>query len=140
MIIGDIIMNGARYLSLIICTVVGLSLVGCHRLQPLRSPTFQVATSDQAKIQEAIRQALLDRHWSIIARRSDGFDAEYKRTPEQSAKIRVTHIGDSVSIQYLESRALEYNVVGGVPEIHKTYNGWVSRLERDIQVEVGRRL
>jgi hypothetical protein len=130
----------SQYLSLILVCITGISLIGCHRLQPLRSPTFQVATSDQGKIQEAIRQALLDRHWSIIAKRADGFDAEYKRTPDQGAKIRVTHIADTISIKYLESTDLEYHVVDGIPEIHKRYNGWVANLERDIQVEVGRRL
>lgn len=129
-----------RSLTLILCVTLGASLVGCHRIQPLRVPTFQVSTSDQAKLNEAIRQALLDRHWSIIARRADGFDAEYRRTPDQGAKIRVTHSGNKVTIQYLESSDLEYHVVDGVQEIHKRYNGWVANLERDIQVEVGRRL
>ena len=133
-------MSTQRLLTFIASACVALSAIACTRLQPLQVPTFQVATSDQAKIQESIRQALLDRHWSILARRADGFDAEYKRTPDQSAKIRVTHSGNKVTIQYLDSSDLEHTVTNGVPEIHKRYNGWVNNLERDIQVEVGRHI
>lgn len=129
-----------RFFTITIATLASVSLVACSRLQPLNAPTFQVATHDQGKIHEAIRQALLARHWSIIAQRADGFDAEYKRSVEQGAKIRVTHVGDKVSIQYLDSRNLDYVTMGGVPEIHKRYNGWIHNLERNIQLEVGRRL
>ena len=131
----------ARHIvTFVILGAIAMTAVGCVRLQPLHTPSFQVATTDSSKIQEAIRQALLDRHWSIIARRSDGFDAEYRRTPQMGAKIRVTHAGDKVAIQYLDSSEMEYSTQEGFPEIHKRYNVWVANLERDIQVEVGRRL
>lgn len=69
-------MNMRRSIPMIACVALGILLTGCHRLQPLRAPTFQVSTTDQTKLNDSIRQALLDRHWSIIARRPDGFDIE----------------------------------------------------------------
>lgn len=126
--------------TLFIVISLSLSLVACARPQPLQTPTFEVAIKDNLKIQQAIQQALVRRDWSITARHPNGFDAEYSRSSQLGAKIRVTHVGSTVTIQHLGSFGLQYSNLHGLPEIHKRYNLWVTNLERDIQVEVGRHL
>jgi hypothetical protein len=126
--------------SLFVTISLSLSLVACTRLQPLRNPTFEIAIHDNAKIQEAIRQALVRRDWSITIRHTNGFDAVYNRSSQLGAKIRVTHVEGTVTIRYLGSHGLDYSTSNGAAKIHKRYNLWVTNLERDIQIEVGRYL
>ena len=129
-----------RSIAIALAFAIGINVVGCTNLRPVSTPSFHVAIHDQKRIHEAVRQALIDRRWSIIAQRPDGFDAEYQRSADMRAKVRVTHSGDTVSIVYLDSSSLGYNVSQDGPEIHKRYNGWVANLERDIQVQIGRML
>lgn len=127
-------------LSIALLLAVGVNVTGCNNLRPVSTPSFQVATSDQKRVHEAVRQALVQRRWSIIAQRPDGFDAEYQRSADMRAKVRVTHAGDKVSIAYLDSSNLGYGIAETGPEIHKRYNAWVANLERDIQVQIGKML
>ena len=129
-----------RFFAIALAFAVGVNVMGCNNLRPVSTPSFQVAMNDQKRVHEAVRQALVQRRWSIIAQRPDGFDAEYQRSAEMRAKVRITHAGDKVSIVYLDSSNLGYKIAENGPEIHKRYNGWVANLERDIQVHVGKLL
>ncbi len=110
--------------------------------QPVLTPSFSVSISNSKEIHEVIREALVRRRWIILKNEPSAFEAEYKRGPEISARIKVKHIGSIVSIDLLESSGLDYqpNGTGQGPMIHKTYNSWVTNLERDIQMLVGSRL
>jgi hypothetical protein len=103
-------------------------------------PTFEVAAQDSRKIHDAIQQALVRRKFAILAKTPNSFDAEYKRSADQGARIRVSHQGNKISIKYLSSTDLQYKVTEGGPLIHKRYNGWMTNLEKDIQIEVGKTL
>ncbi len=124
----------------LILAVMAVILPGCTRLQPVVTPTLQVQASNQRTIHEAIQRALLQRRWIILGQTPDSFDATYTRGGTATGKIRVTHRGSTVTIAYLDSANLDYTQESGVPEIHKTYNNWVTNLQQDIQVEVGRTL
>lgn len=127
------------FASLLFLLCMGLS--ACTQ-QPVLSPSFEVPINNPKRVHEVIREALVRRHWIIIKNEPAAFEAEYKRGPEISARIRVKHIGSIVSINLVDSSGLDYqaNGTGQGPMIHKTYNNWVANLERDIQMLVGAQL
>jgi hypothetical protein len=127
-------------LVLTLSIFVGSSVIGCHRNYPLVEPSFTVAISNQATIHEAIRQALVSRRWSITKQTANSFDAEYQRSADVRASVRVNHHADRVTVKYLGSTNLGYTDDGGAAQINRRYNTWVTNLERDIQVEIGRSL
>lgn len=129
-----------RILLLTLSVSIGSSLVGCNQLQPLNEPSFNVAISNQAKVHEAVRQALVSRRWSITGQTPNSFDAEYQRTADIRARVKVTHHGDNVTVKYVSSSNLDYTDAEGSPQINRRYNTWVANLERDIQVEIGKKL
>lgn len=127
-------------LILSLSLLVGSSVTGCSRTYPLAEPSFTVAISNQAKIHEAIRQALISRRWSITKQTPNSFEAEYQRSADIRATVRVTHQGDRVTVKYLGSTNLGYTDYDGSAQINRRYNTWVANLERDIQVEIGKTL
>lgn len=130
-----------RHLAQIaILFLVLTSFIGCINTRPLVQPSFEVAVQENKKVHDAIQQALIARKWAILAKTPNSFDAEYKRGADQGARIRVSHQGNKISIKYLSSTDLQYEENGGSPVIHKRYLGWVSNLERQIQLEVGKTL
>ncbi len=118
-----------------------LALSACTQ-QPLLSPSFNIPMNNPKRVHEVIREALVRRSWVIIKNEPSAFEAEYKRGPQISARIRVQHAGSNVSIRLLDSSGLNYQPVGTGqgPMIHRTYNNWVTKLERDIQMLVGAQL
>ena len=129
-----------RALAFVLFMTVGATLIACNRLQPVNEPSFTVAQSNQAKVHEAIRQALLERRWSILGQTSNSFEAEYQRGADTRSRVKVLHENGHVSVKYLGSSNLNYGDVEGSPHIHRRYNAWVANLERDIQVEIGKSL
>jgi hypothetical protein len=129
-----------RMLLLTLSLSIGPGLVGCNRLQPVNEPSFNVAISNQAKVHEAVRQALLSRRWSITGQTPTSFDAEYQRSANIRARVNVIHHGDTVTVKYVSSSNLDYSDADGSPHINRRYNTWVANLERDIQVEIGKKL
>lgn len=124
-------------LLVFVCVVV----TACTQ-QPLLSPSFNVPINNPKQVHEVIREALVRRRWIIVKNEPSAFEAEYRRGPEISARIRVQHVGSTVSINLLNSSGLDYDPsgTGQGPMIHKTYNSWVMNLERDIQMLVGSQL
>ena len=118
-----------------------LTLTACTQ-KPMLAPSFEVPMKDRGKLHEIIREALVSRNWIILRNEPTSFEAEYRRTPEISARIKVKHIGGNVTISLLDSRGLDHNphVPGKGPTIHRSYNNWVTNLEKDIQRLVGARL
>ena len=111
--------------------------LGCSRQMAMKTPQFEVSSSEQASVHEAIKQALLGRRWVILENHPDSFIAQYNRS-DVWARIRVTHSGREVSIMYVSSDGMKYSDASQFgPRISRWYNTWVSNLEADIKVRVG---
>jgi hypothetical protein len=117
--------------------LIAVTCSGCYKTAPISTPEFQVALSDQKRIHEAIRTALIKRKWVVLKNEPSAIEARYTRGNEHSAHIRITHSGNTVRITHVDSQELLYSNTDGAPVIHSWYNTWVNNLERDIQVEVG---
>ena len=103
----------------------------------MQSPQFEVSSSEQISVHEAIKQALLGRRWVILENHPDSFVAQYHRSGVW-ARIRVIHSGRAVSIKYVASDGMKYKDTSQFgPRISRWYNTWVANLEADIKVRVG---
>jgi hypothetical protein len=125
-----------RAVALFAITVV-LITTGCVKTAPMVAPKFQVAVSDSKRIHEAIRGALVQRKWVILKNEPNAIEAKYTRGNKHVAHIRVSHVGNQVTISHVDSHEMRYSHGAAGPIIHKWYNTWVTNLERDIQVAVG---
>lgn len=118
-----------------VCVCVLLAATACTS-KPLLTPSFEVAPASQAKTHQVIKDALINRKWFIVKDEPGAFEATYRRAGGATARIRVTHKGNTVTISHVESDGLKYGISEktGQPTIHRTYNNWVTALERDIQI------
>lgn len=116
--------------------IVLFTLSGCA-VKPMMSPSFQSPTSDQKRIHEAVRRALVKRSWVILKNTPNSFEARYNKGGATYGTVRIVHSGRDVSISYVDSLGLKYQDSPTGPKIHRAYNNWVTNLERDIQVNLG---
>ena len=130
-------LNLLSYILILLVVVTA----GCSRAVDLVEPSFQVHEDSPATVQEAIRLALVGRRWAIQEKLPDGFIAQYNRTPDVWARIKVTHAGHYVTIRYVDSQGLKYKKSRfGSVVVSRWYRTWVLNLERDIQVQVGAKI
>lgn len=114
-------------------------LSGCAKTQPMLTPKFETLSSNPAVVSKGIKTALLGRGWSIQSDRPGRVEAAYTKRGQNTARIAVVYSGKTVRIDYLGSANLmEGTDASGTRVIHKTYNNWVTYLEKDIQTEVAR--
>ena len=130
--------NSATVKTLFACLIIStLVISGCAKTAPMVTPDFKVAISDNKRVHDAIRNALVQRKWAIVKNEPNAIEATYTRGNEHSAHIRVTHNGNKIKITHVNSQELQYSQGPTGAIIHRWYNTWVSNLERDIQVAIG---
>ncbi|MDZ7790195.1 MAG: hypothetical protein U5L08_06845 [Xanthomonadales bacterium] len=114
--------------------VFAFCLVGCATAPVLDSPR-QVsvpAAADVSDVEDAVLDALRNRGWAV-AERNDGHIVADLNIRSHFARIDVRYDADSVSMEYVDSRNLDYEVVDGQPRIHGNFNSWITNLINDIQ-------
>jgi hypothetical protein len=114
--------------------VVSLLMFGaCSQTLPVSSPSFAVSGKSTSQVKNVVRNALRKRNWIILKQGSNSITAKHARG-KHSAVIRVTYSSKKVDIDLVSSENLKQGVnKSGEKVIHKTYNGWMRRLEYDIQ-------
>lgn len=114
--------------------VVALLMFGaCSTTLPVSSPSFEVSGKSTSEVKNVVRNALRKRNWIILKQGANNITAKYARG-KHSATIRVTYSSRKVEINLVKSENLKEGVnKSGEKVIHKTYNGWMRRLEYDIQ-------
>ncbi len=108
-----------------------------RRAHPIYTPApiMVYGHHSRATIRRAIKRALYRRKWIVRDVNRGLIRATYYRG-RHMATVNVRYSPRQVRISYHRTEALFYNPERGT--IHKTYNGWVRNMERDIQVELGR--
>ena len=128
--------------KLIIAILFSLTILGafgCTRTRPMLTPSFEVMSANQSVVAKSVRVALLRRGWSITSDKPGRVEAVYRRGGDTSATIAVTFRGKRVSIEHVSSSNLLLGQdPSGAQVIHRSYNNWVTYLERDIQTEIAR--
>lgn len=112
-------------------------LVGCGSTPVLESPR-QVnvpAGVSIADVEKAILDAMRGRGWSLH-QRERGLIVADLNVRAHFARINFRYSANSVSLEYVESRNLDYEVVDGQPRIHGNFNTWMTNLIRDIELNL----
>ncbi len=124
-------MSKMRFLVILLITVW---LVGCASAPVLESPR-QVnvpAGVGVADVEQAILDAMRGRGW-LLHRREQGLIVGDLNVRDHFARINFRYSANSVTLEYVESRNLEYAVVDGQPRIHGNFNAWMTYLVQDIE-------
>src|SRR5262245_49924862 len=112
-----------------------LLLVGCRGLAPVYNVTSAPVTANRAvsaeDVQKAIVRAGARFGWQMIAKGSGTIEGTLVNR-EHRAVIDIKYNAKSYSITYKDSQMLQYDGTN----IHPNYNGWITRLENQIRVEL----
>lgn len=120
--------------NILITLLVSLWLAACATAPVLESPRqLDVpAAAEQGEVEDAILQAMRDRGWSVHER-SDGHIVADLNVRSHFARVDIRYDASSVSLEYVDSRKLEYQVVEGEERIHGNFNSWMDNLINDIR-------
>ena len=98
-------------------------------------PVLEIRQTDvpqslgQQQVEQAILTALQQRRWSVVERRPGNITASIVQRQTLRAVIDIRYDERSYSISHRSSEGLEYRD----GKIHRTYNNWVTYLDRNIQ-------
>lgn len=110
------------------------------RTAPIYTPEpIQVPAGKNAEaVKKAVRKALFDKGWDareIGPGHVQGKHTKSGKKESHTAIVDVKFDTKTVRISYKGSENLDYNQADGT--IHKTYNGWIKYLEKNIRANLG---
>ncbi|HEY0197464.1 MAG TPA: hypothetical protein VGC19_02840 [Rhodanobacter sp.] len=110
-----------------------LLIMGFGRAPLVNPPPVAVPSGLNAmQVGKAVKGALIGRGWVVNAEQADGVDATL-HGHDYTAKIHVTFDASKVSISYVDSSNLKYEVKrNGQRMIHSNYMNWMRFLTEDI--------
>ena len=124
------ISKAARGLSLVL---VVAALTACTTVKLINPPTVQgAATSELTRT--AILRAAMREEFFIDQDLPGRVRARYQ-DPDWFMSVEIEY-GDTVTIRYFDSRAIDYQLRDGVPYIHRGYNYRAQELLDAIQKEL----
>ncbi len=131
-----------RSISLVLL-VAAIAVAGC-RAQQVHNPT-DISYAPAATVtrsltpmdyKNAIIRAGAQRGWTFQDAGPGHLIGNIAVRGKHFATVDVFYDSDSFTINYKDSRNLDYNPATG--QIHSNYNAWVTNLQQDIQAEVAR--
>ena len=110
------------------------------RTAPIYTPeAIQVPSGKNAEdVKKAVRKALFDKGWDTREIGPGHLQGKHSKTGKGRTHVAVVDVrfdSKSVRIGYKDSQELNYDKESN--SIHKTYNGWVRNLERNIRANLG---
>lgn len=103
--------------------------------EPIAVPAKMTA----ANVAKAIRFSLLGRGWSWTkADEKPGSIDTTLNVRQHMLKMRISYGGGVVSMSYLDSAVLKYEIDEGVPKIHPNASKWMDLLAQDIRTNLAR--
>lgn len=96
------------------------------------SPILVKEQKSLNSVRTAILDSLRQRGWTVEKDWKNLVQANYARSA-YAARIQINYDTRKVSIEYLSSTNLKYQVKNGQRIIHRSYNKWITLLERDIR-------
>lgn len=114
---------------LTVFAVIG-ALAGCARTAPIDNVNATISAGHSAEqVKSAILKAGVERKWTMNET-SPGVISARQQSHGHVAEVRITYSANSYAINYVSS--INLRASGG--KIHKTYNRWISNLDRAIQL------
>jgi len=107
---------------------------------PIYAPEpIQIAAGKSTEaVRKAIRKAMFDKEWEIREIGPGHLQGKHTKSGKDKTHVAVIDVRfdtKNVRIGYKDSQELNYDKAAGV--IHKTYNGWVRNLEKNIRANLG---
>lgn len=102
--------------------------------EPIQVP----AGKSTEAIKQAVRKALFDRDWEIREIGPGHLQGKHTKVGKKESYTAIVDVkfdAKTVRISYKGSENLNYNKEDG--SIHKTYNGWIRYLEKNIRANLG---
>lgn len=119
--------------NVVLTIVTVFTLAGCHTAPPLnldRQPIGMHAQGDATGV--LIERALNQRGWTVAARRPGAIDA-FILVRQHRADITISYDAETYSILFRDGDNLsQWN-----GRVHRNYNGWIVRLNNEIQQTLG---
>ena len=128
-------MNKRLFFMLFLVAVVAVT--GCRKSVPMYSvgdtPVKSIASKSlsSSDVGNAIKRAGMSLGWRM-ADVSPGLMEGTLHVRDHVAKIEIPYNSSSYSIKYKDSQNLNYDG----QNIHANYNGWIQRLDRQIQLNL----
>ena len=102
--------------------------------EPIQVPAGKGAED----VKKAVRKAFFDKDWEVREIAPGHLQGKHTKSGKDKMHVAVVDVrfdAKSVRIGYKDSQELNYNKESGV--IHKTYNGWIKNLEKNIRANLG---
>lgn len=126
-------MRKARLRALAIVPVLALLMASAVLVDPAPIAVPQ-GLSDQA-VAKAVKLGVLKRGW-MVTREEPGYMEATLHLRVHMAKIGINYDQKAVTIRYLESQNLDYEVKKDVRYIHGNYLKWINNVARDISIQL----
>ena len=126
--------NAKLVRALLLCLLfvfAGCSMRTLKTLKPVPVPTG----TSTAVVVDAIKNALLDRHYEVLEEKPGHIIARYTKD-SRSLTVDVAYNTTDVVINYVDSQGLKYEQSDGTARIHKHYYRWIKVLRKQIRKEL----
>jgi len=127
-------MRFTKLRALLLAPVLVLLMAAAPALVNPPPITVPAGLSEQV-VAKAIRVGVAQRGW-VLTRQDPGYVEATLHLRTHMARIGITFDTQSISIKYLESENLDYEVKKGVERIHRNYQKWISNVVQDINVQL----
>jgi len=124
--------NGFKFFTII--SILAFMLIGCRSAPVMNvdSAAIQVSEKHTSKdIKKAIIRAGASLGWNMKSIK-EGQMIGTLNLRKHVAVVDITYSKNNYSIKYKSSTNLDYDGVN----IHSNYNGWIQRLNQNIQVQI----
>lgn len=117
---------------IIVALMIGSTLAFAGRLEPVYNAemSYEASISD-AKVEKAIKKALIQRGWRAKETTSGKVKAHITLR-SHTANTDITYGNGSIKFTYVNSTNLKAKQKKGEQYIHRNYNRWIMNLEKDI--------
>lgn len=114
--------------------VLSSTLAFAGRLEEVYNPEMSYEQSyKNAKVEKAIKRALLQRGWSVKDQKSGKITAKLVLRAHR-ATVDIHYGSGKINFKYIDSVALKAKQKKGKQMIHRNYNRWIMNLEKDINI------
>lgn len=131
-----------KYIKILVLTLTySIAFAGCSSTGIVNKEVHSVVTDlngsyKVADVGKAIAQGAEKRKWTVINLENNKMRATYMRQGHKVV-VDITYTGKKITIDYVDSENMYYQLKNGVPTIHNNYHRWVNNIGNDARKILG---